>query len=135
MAVCTKIRRKSKRVCIGAMNRKIVVNVRTIKPPITDSVDFGEEFTEEVEVWAMIDTVDGVTIFDETNTEQVITHDIYIRYRPTMTPEKWLKLPSVNSGDDVYLNIIRVENFGENNQFYRMRCNLRGRDGLAANLA
>ena len=135
MTTCTKITRINKRVCIGALNRKIVVNVRSIVPPISGSVDFSESFTEPKEVWAMIDTVDGVTIFDDTNTEQNITHDIYIRYYRTITPEKWVKLPSVDGGSDVYLNIVRVENFGENNRFYRLRCNLRGDTTLPVNWA
>ena len=135
MAVCTKIRRKSKRVCIGSLNKKIVVNLRAIQPPDQDSVDFDELFTPERTVWSMVETVSGVTIFDDTNVEHAITHNVYIRFISNMTPEKWLKLLSVNGGDDVYFNIIRVENFGELNQFYRMRCTLRGKDDLAANLA
>jgi head-tail adaptor len=135
MAICTKIRRKSKRICIGSLNKKIVVNMREIQAPNQDSVDFSELFTAERTVWAMVETVNGVTIFDETNIEHEITHNVYMRYVQNMTPEKWLKLLSVNGGDDVYFNIIRVENFGELNQFYRLLCTLRGKDDLAANFA
>lgn len=135
MAVCTKIRRKKKQVCIGSMNKKMIVNLREIQPPSQNSVDFNELFTPEKEVWGMVETVSGVTIFDDTNIEHAITHNVYIRYISNMTPEKWLKLLSVNGGNDVYLNIIRVENFGELNQFYRIFCTLRGKDTLAANLA
>jgi len=135
MAVCTKIRRKSKRACIGSLNKKMVVNVRAIQSPTQDSVDFDELFTPDKRVWGMVETVNGVTIFDGTNIEHEITHYIYIRYMRDVTPEKWIKLLSVNGGDDTYFNIIRVENFGELNQFYRLLCTLRGKDDLAANLA
>lgn len=135
MAKCIKITRTSKRVCIGSLNKRIKILLRAIQPPSSGGVDFSEEFTQEREVWAMIETVDGVTIFDETNVEQIVTHNVYIRYITGMTPEKWVNLLSVNGGDDVLLNILRVENFGENNRFYRMRCNLRGRDDLQANFA
>lgn len=135
MTTCTKITRVNKRVCIGALNRKVIVNVRSITSPQNGGVDFSESFTEPKTVWSLIDTVDGLTIFDDTNTEQIITHNVYIRYFQTMTPEKWVKVLSVDGGDDVYLNIIRVENFGENNRFYRLRCNLRGKDSLPVNWA
>jgi len=135
MAICTKIRRKSKRVCIGSLNRYVLVLLRKIQPPSQGSVDFSEGFTEERKVWAMIDTVTGVTVFDKTQTEHVITHDIYIRYVKNFTPEKWIKLLSVNGGDNVLLDIWQVENFGENNEFFRMRCNIRGTDQLPVNEA
>ena len=135
MANCVKIRRTSSRVCIGGLDRKIIVNTRSIVPPSSGGVDFTESFSDPKTVWAMIETVDGVTIFDDTNTEQVVTHNVYIRYFKTATPEKWVKLIAVNGIADVYLNIIRVENFGEENRFYRLRCNLRGNSTLPTNWA
>jgi hypothetical protein len=135
MAICTKIRRKLKKVCIGQMNRRFVVNLRQIQPPTSDSVDFSELFTPQKTVWGMLETIEGLTIFDDTEIEQVVTHNVYIRYIAGTTPEKWLKLLSVNDTPDVYLNVLKVENFGENNEFFRMRCNLRGRDDLPTNYA
>ena len=135
MAKCTKIKREIKRVCAGSLNRLITVNVRSITPPTGGSVDFGEELTEPKNVWAMVKTINGTTIFDDTNTEKVITHDIYIRYTATITPEKWVKLPSVTGGNDVLLDIVRVDNLNEDNRFYRLRCNLRGNTAVPVNLA
>ena len=126
MAVCKKIRRISKRICIGALRRKIVLNTRSITAPVGGSVDFTESFTEPKEVWAYIDTKSGTEIFDETNTVKAISHDVYIRYTPSITPEKWVKLTSINSGIDDYLDILQVENLNEENRFYRLRCTMRG---------
>lgn len=126
MADCQKIRRVDKRVCIGALNKKIVVNTRTLTAPSGSSVDFTEEFTEPISTWANIVTRSGTVVFDGTNTAREISHDIYIRYRLNMTPEKWVKLPSINGAADVYLDIIQVENLNEENKFYRLRCALRG---------
>ncbi|MGD9276246.1 MAG: phage head closure protein [Candidatus Pacearchaeota archaeon] len=135
MADCTKIRRTSRRICIGALNRKIIINARQIMPPSSGSVDFTESFTVEKEVWALVESVTGKTIFDSTNTEQVVTHNVYIRYLVNITPEKWLKFLAINGTDDVYLNILRVENLDEGNKFYKMTCNLRGTVDLQVNEA
>jgi len=126
MAICKKIRRTSKRVCIGALNRKIILEVRTITPPVGGSVDFTETFTEPTTVWANVVTKTGTEIFDETNTVQNISHEIYIRYTPNITPEKWAKLSSIDSGIDDYLDIINVENINEENRFYKLSCSFRG---------
>lgn len=135
MVTCIKIDRKVKRVSIGALNRKIIVNFRSIVPPSSGSVDFTESFIPDREVWALIETVAGVTIFDETNTAIDITHNVYIRYYPTMTPEKWVNLLSINGGVDNYLNIMRVENLNEENRFYKLLCNIRGNSALPVNEA
>jgi len=126
MATCKKIRRVDKRVCIGSLNKRIFLNVRTITTPISGAVDFGEAFTEEKEVWANVVTKTGTVFFDETNTAQTISHDIYIRYLPNITAETWVRFPSPDSLSDVRLDIIQVENLNEENKFYRLRCNIRG---------
>jgi len=135
MAVCKKIRRTSKRICIGALNRKIVLNTRIIIPPVNGSVDFTESFTEPKTVWANIVTKVGAEIFDDTNTVKNISHEVYIRYTAGITPEKWLKLSSINSDNNDYLDILKVENINEENRFYRLSCNIRGRDDRPVNYA
>lgn len=126
MATCKKIRRVSKRVCVGALNRQIVVNLRTISFPKNNDVDFNEEFTAQKTVWANVVTIDGVVILDDTNTAREVSHDVYIRYILNTTAEKWVKLISVDGTSDVYLDILRVENLNEENRFLRLRCALRG---------
>ena len=88
MAKCTKIYRKSSRVCIGSLNRRIIIYTRRIISPTDNNVDFAEEFLEPKTVWAMIDTVGETIFFDDTNTDRAITHNIYIRYYKGITPEK-----------------------------------------------
>lgn len=131
MAVCNKIKRKSTRVCIGSLNKRVKIFTRSITPPSGSSVDFLEDFVEDREVWGMIDTVTGITEFDDTNIETVITHDIYIRYIPNITFEKWLTTEI--DGEDKRLRIIRVLNYQENNIFHQLRCTIRGVDTLPVN--
>jgi len=93
MAVCKKIKRQEKRVCSGSLNRRIIIYVRSITAPLAESVDYGENLTQPITTWAMIETVNGVTTFDNSNIERIITHNIYIRYRPDITFENWLEVP------------------------------------------
>lgn len=135
MAICTKIYRKIKRVCIGSLNRKIILYTRAIKAPTQGGVDFSENFANPKKVWSMVETTDGTIFFDDTNIDVSITHNVYIRYRKNITQENWIILPSVNDGDDERLNILKVENFGENNTFLKLICAIRGKDSLLVNEA
>jgi len=129
MATCKKLRRTLTKVCTGALNKRIQIQTRHIKPPVGNSVDYTEEFTNIITTWAMLETVTGVTIFDDTNVEQVVTHDFYIRYIPNVTFEKWILF------DEKYYDILRVENYQENNLYYRIRTNVRGRKEIPVNVA
>lgn len=129
MAQCEKIRRQSKRICIGALNKRITINSRAIGAPVGTEVDFTETFTKRFDTWAMIETIDGKTIFDDTNIERVITHDFFIRYVPNITFQDWILY------NGKYYDIVRVENFQEDNRFYRIRSAIRGDKDLPVNFA
>ena len=134
MATCKKIKRLEERVCIGSLNRKIIIYVRSITAPLADSVDYGENLSQPLTVWAMIETVNGVTTFDSSNIERIVTHNIYIRYRANITFENWLEVPRINEPVSQYYDIIRVENLDENYRFYKLICNLRGDTAKPVNL-
>ena len=129
MAICKKIRRTLTKVCTGALNKKIQIQIRAITPPAGESVDYSEEFTELITTWAMIDTPTGTEVFDSTNTVKTVTHDFYIRYIPNITFEEWILY------DNKYYDILMVEDFQEDKQYYRLRCNLRGDETKPVNWA
>lgn len=135
MGVCKKIRRKINRVCIGAMRHKIIIYDRDIKSIGTDTADFTESLTIPTNVYALIEPVSGVTIFDNTNIETVITHKIYIRYKPNFTSEKWIEYPSKDASPSVYFRVVRATNLDEGNKYLLLHCTLRGDTNLAVNLA
>lgn len=129
MAQCKKIYRQIKRVCSGSLNKKIKLKIRAITAPSGDSVDFGETFTDFITTWAMVQTKNGIVVFDDTNTAQKLSHEFYIRYIPNITFEKWLEYDGKN------YNILNVENLNEENRFYLLQCNERGSTGANANLS
>lgn len=129
MADCVAKVQKSKTVCIGSLNKKIIVQTRSIAPPMGGSVDYTLDFIDYKTVWALVETKQGSTTFDETNTEKVWSHDFYIRYIPNVTFENWVTYNSK------YYDIISVENLNMDDRFYRLKCNIRGITAFKVNEA
>lgn len=114
---------------IGSMNSRITVFLRELHPAIGSDYKYREVFTPRLDVWAYLNTVNGVTIFDDTNTERIISHDFYIRYIPNITFQNWLLYKNN------YYRIYNVENYGLENKFYLLRTALTGDKDKPANLA
>jgi len=121
-----KIRRKKRQVCIGDLDTEIVLQNRSIVPPVSGSSDFDENFTPNSTVWAAVNTVSGKTFFDGVGTETNITHEIFIRYDVTITAEVWVLL------DSRRFDILDVEDLDERNEFMKLLCVDRGSDSLLA---
>jgi len=86
------LKKKFTRVDVGSMNSRITINARQIQAPNYTDVNFNEVFTKKLDCWAMIETVNGKTIFDSTNTERILTHKFHIRNVPNVviTAEDWI---------------------------------------------
>lgn len=119
MTSCSRIKRKSRKVCLGDLGTKIKLQGRNITPPVFGSADFDEKFSLEAEVWAMINTVSGRTYFDG-NADLNITHHIYIRYDVTVTAETWIEFGGRR------IDILTVENLDERSEYMKLVCIERG---------
>ena len=128
MAKCKRIDKPHRKICAGSLRKLIKVQTRDITSP-ADCVDFDETFADLESVFAMVETRTGETIFDDTNTEQVVTHRIYIRFLPTVTAETWLEIDG-----DKY-DILNVENLDHRNEYLLLRCNKRGTNTKKVNFA
>jgi len=126
MSQCVKIRRQSKRICIGSLNRRVILYTRTITPPSGDSTEFTETLSEPKTVPALIAPNAGDKIFDGSNIIRINTTNIFIRYIANITFEKWIELVSVNSQPNEYFDILSVTNLDEANRFYKLECTRRG---------
>lgn len=129
MVNCTPIKTKPFRICAGDLRHRIVINTRSILPNQSNGVDFNESFTDPKVVYSMIETVDGETIFDATNVEQVVTHHFYIRFMKNLTFEGWVLYKQK------YYDILGVENLNEEDRFMLIRANLRGTELKPVNFA
>ncbi len=115
---CEKIDLKNKKICIGDLNKKIDIELMTITPLAT--ADFTETFVDIATVWAGIQTIKGVEIFDGTNVLGVATHNFYIKYRAGIERDNFIDYNSKR------YRVLDIENQNENNEFLILRCEERG---------
>ena len=120
MPQCVKTQRKDLKVCAGDMDKSIMVFVRQLESPEGDSVDVQEKFVEQRNMKAMLETVNGETIFDKTNTERIVTHKFTVRWQPNITFENYIAYLGKN------YQILTVENQNERNKFYVIKATDRG---------
>jgi SPP1 family predicted phage head-tail adaptor len=129
MSVCKKIRGENRKICIGDLNTEIALNTRSIRPPSLGSVDYDEEFVSTTSVFSLVKTKIGATVFDESNTERIVTHFFYIRFDSSITSETWIEF-----NNELY-DIITVENLDQRSEFLLLRCVIRGSDTVRTNFA
>jgi len=94
-----------------------------------DGVDLDENFSNETTVKALVKTKRGKAIFDGSNVEKEITHEIRIDYISTVTAETWVKFKSRN------LDIIDIVSCKEDDKVLILSCNERGHNSLPVNNA
>jgi len=92
-------------------------------------VDLDENFSNETIIKAIVKTKRGKAIFDGSNVEKEITHEIRIAYIATVTAETWIKFKDRN------LDIIDIVNCAEKDAILILRCNERGHNSLPVNNA
>lgn len=121
--------RQYKMPCLGDMIHRIEIYDRTIKAPTDATGNYSLDFKKKITVWASIETVVGVVIFDSVNMDRTISHKMVIRYLPFITVEYWVWY------DSKYYDIIKIEDWNEEKRFQVLLCNVRGSDAKAANQA
>ena len=88
-----------------------------------------EVFSNPRDDIGLIKTLEGVSVFDNTNTERVATHRICLDYRDDVGAEQWLKL----NGTNKRVKILTAENKCENNEVLILMCTERGEDSKIVN--
>jgi len=129
MPKCQRVQRKNRAVCIGDMRDKIILQSRSITAPSANGSDMTESFVTTKTVWSLVETRQGIEIFDGTNLIGVATHYFYIRYVSGLTAETWIQFKSK------YYDILDVQNLEERNEFMLLRCSERGTTSKASNYA
>lgn len=133
MASCCPIKQPIRAVSIGDMRHRLFIFNRDLKPPPGNAVDYALDFTLSVKLWGYIETVTGISSFDNTNIERTVSHRIWVRFLQSLTEEKWIVY---NNGlEIVYYDIVKVESIDERRVFMRLLCNERGTITLPTNEA
>lgn len=109
-----------RKLCVGDLSDRVVLQVRTLEEPVFGSPDFGEDFQGK-KAWARVRTLSGKTIFDGVSSRDVeVTHEVGIRYDPCVTSETWVRL------GDRRLDVVRVEDLEERHEWMLLLCVDRG---------
>jgi len=120
MPECVRIKRKHRKVCIGDLDSVITLQDRALTAPVS-GVDATETFTDSnTDVWAMVQTNSGETIFDGVNTDINVTHTITISFIIGITSETWITLGLKR------IDILSVENLEERDEWLVFKCTDRG---------
>ncbi len=110
--------------CIGDFSNKITIFDRNIVTPTfttTENVDADESFTNGRIKYANIKPFKrNVSLFDDVNTVQSLTHEMFIRYDETITSENWIEYRGSR------YDIMSVENVDQGFEFLSLKCILRG---------
>jgi len=88
-----------------------------------------EVFTTFADVSAIVCTIRGVRVFDDTNTERDATHEIRLDFIVGVTSEIWVKLGTKR------IKILTHENCCENDKILILMCTERGDDVKKVNEA
>lgn len=128
MADCKRIRSKIRKICIGDMDKQIILKSRSISSPLGDSVDYSEEFTEISNPWSMVHTLSrGPIFFDDTNIATQVTHIFGIRYESGITSEIWVEYDGEN------YDVLNVENLDQRSEFLILSAVHRGDANILVN--
>lgn len=112
----TLITRKMRSVPAGTLDTVVIIHVRTMSPPAYGTVDYTTNF-EGQNVWAMVNTINGQTIFNGVDQDLNVTHEIYVRYDPNINSSKMIEV-----APDQYLDIADVENLDQRNTWMKLVC-------------
>ena len=114
---------------LGDMIHRITIYDREIKTQVQGNIDYTLDFSKMITVWASIESVVGIVVFDSVNMDRTISHKMLIRYLPFITQEHWIEFKGK------YYDIVNVEDLNEEKRFQVLRCNLRGKAVDVANEA
>lgn len=122
MVVCIKIRGKRRQLCVGDLDRKIMIQSRAIVAPVGDLVDYSESFVTTIEVWALVQTTRGSQLFDGVEISNPFTHMFYIMFLADLTFENWILF------EDIKYKIQDIEDLDERHEVTLIKAIKKGDD-------
>lgn len=127
---CSRIKPNSSKVCIANFDKKIILQYPASIANNNPNQNADSSFTQVKEVWAMVKTLTGADSKNDTNINNSVTTDFYIRYDSAIDLEKtlWVQYNSLK------YKISSKENIDLKNETIRLRSIKRGDINQAGNL-
>ena len=109
------------------MDTLITLHDRALKADDQGDAGATEIFTSAADnVFSLLETVSGETIFDAVGIERDVTHRFTVDFIAGVTAETWITL------EDMRLDILTVEDLEERHEFLLLRATNRGASSKAA---
>lgn len=124
MPACERVRRRKKKICVGDLDTKIIIKRRTSG---AQGFSATNQFAIHSEPFALWETVRGIAVFDEANTQTTATEMVIIRYDAAVTKEFFVELDSIN------YRILSAENIDKRDEWTELLLTSRGDKSLPVN--
>lgn len=109
-----------RKLAIGDMKTPVIVHGTEITAPVV-GVDFGRRIEPVINPWfCKVRTLRGVTLFDSSNNEKVITHEFAGRFSELITENMFIEYRGI------YYKVVLIEDFEESEAFTVCLCTERG---------
>jgi len=119
----TRIKHQGARV--GDMRHRVLIQDRTITPPVYESVDFTMAFASSG-VWAAIKTTRNNPVFNGVGQDVSASHEVTVRSQAGIEAGTFVQLE-----DGRRLRVVEAQDFGNRNEYIVMICSERGLGGAA----
>lgn len=124
------LRKRSRKPCVGEMRDWVLISNRRLTAPKFGAVDFDEAFRNAVGRWASVRTVTGKTVFSGAGVDEAVTHEVWIRYDPSVGSESWVVLQ-----DGTRLEVVAFEDPEQRREFLLLNCVVKGDKDVEASKA
>ena len=118
-----------RKLAIGDMNTPVKLLLSTLGAPF-DSIHIKRENDVVIDPWfCSVQTISGLTLFGQSNVEEVITHRLSGRYVEGITIDHM-----VNHAGTLH-RIVTMENYEDRNEYLVLNCTSRGPEDVPVNQA
>ena len=126
---CTSIKKNVNKVCIGDLDKRIIIQTSSIAPNNSPNSVATTAFLTVVTVWAMIKTTPNTSFIDGVNVQNGVNTDFYIRFTSSIDIEKQLWIEYAGNR----FKVTNIENIDKESKFLRFRASEKGDKTILAN--
>ena len=107
---------------MGDLNEQIIIWDRSITPPLFNTSEQTQAYTNSLTIWAGVNTIRGKEIFNGTQLVGVMTHIILVRFDPARD----ITEQNVVEFKGSYYDILGVQNLEERDEWLELSCGILG---------
>lgn len=119
--------RKLRKNSIGDLRDVISLETRQMLAPSFGSSSLSQNYTQVIQTWAKVETLDHGRIFNQVALDPKTSHRFTIRHRDDITTETRIR------HNDILYRISKMDNPESRNEYFIIYASVEGADDLEAN--